>query len=38
MYPFKHLVGKKPKGYHFNPPENEASGFLTILKKFKKQL
>lgn len=36
MYPFKHLVGKKPKGYHFKTPENEASGFLTILKKFKK--
>lgn len=36
MYPFKHLVGKKPKGYHFKTPENEASVFLTILKKFKK--
>lgn len=36
MHPFRHLVGKKPKGYHFKPPENEASCFVTILEKFKK--
>lgn len=36
MYLFKSLLGKKPKAYHLKPSENEASGFLTTLKKLKK--
>lgn len=37
MYPLKNLVDKKPRGYNFKSPENDTSGFLTILKLKKYQ-